>query len=292
MDSMHRTRDIISALVTETDARLDQQPTLADLSRQSGFSPFHLHRRFTTVRGETPKQHILRVRLERAAYLAAVTDDSITRIALEVGFHSHETFTRAFRRRFHMSPIAYRRAAQLAQRERLQRGTAFVGDGFRLSPVKAVLLPAARLLCSRHTGAYADVRMSPFAEDDQIWNPLLRWAHSEAIAHERTAWAICLDDPTVTPGPHQRLDACLPLLGASVFETAFDIRTFGGGSYAGIEHVGHYDTIIEAYRAVADWIRASKTHTFGAGPPVQIFRHVDRSPDRHRTEVFLPLRRR
>jgi AraC family transcriptional regulator len=289
---MPKARDAIDALVTEIGAQMDQQPTLTDLSRRSAYSPFHFHRRFTAVLGETPKQHILRVRLERAAYLAAVTEESILRIALDVGFRSHATFTRAFRRRFRTSPVEYRAAARAAQRERLQLPVSCAGDVGRLSPVKLVVLPPARLLCSRHTGPYADVRMSPFHDDDQIWNPMLDWARSEDLACERTAWVMCLDDPTVTAEPQQRLDACIPLLGASKHHARFAVREFSGGGYAGVEHVGHYDTIIQAYRAVADWIRRSNAQSFGAGPPVQIFRHVDRDPGHHRTEVFLPIRRR
>ncbi len=285
-------RDTIDTLVHEIGERLDEHPTLADLSRRSGYSPFHLHRHFTEIVGETPKQHILRIRMERAAYLAAITDESILRIALDVGFQSHATFTRAFRRHFHCSPVEYRAAARRAQHERLHRNATFTGDGCRLTAVQPVVLPPTRLLAARHTGAYADVRMAPFHADDKIWNPLVDWAQSELVPYERTAWVMCLDDPTVTEGPQQRLDACIPLLAASTPPGRFAIREFAGGWYAGVEHVGPYDTIIQAYRHAADWIRRSDTHTFDLGPPVQIFRHVDRHPDQHRTEVFMPLRRR
>lgn len=289
---MPRVRETVHALVAEIDAELDEQPTLADLSHRSGCSPFHFHRSFAAVSGETPKQHILRVRLERAAYLAAITDETILRIALDVGFRSHATFTRAFRRRFGTSPVAYRTEARIAQRQRLDRDTSVNGEGYRLSTVRPVQLLPARLLSTRHTGAYADVRMAPFQEDDSLWSPLVDLARAAQVAHERTAWVICLDDPTVTAGPQQRLDACIPLLGDARPHERFTIREFSGGWYAGVEHLGHYDTIIEAYRGVADWIRRSAAHTFGTGTPVQIFRHVDRDPDCHRTEVFLPIQRR
>jgi AraC family transcriptional regulator len=286
---MSTARDKIDALVLEAGEHLDQHPTLADLSRRSGSSPFHLHRRFTAELGETPKQHVLRVRLERAAYLAAITEESILHIALEVGFRSHATFSRAFRRRFHMSPAGYRTAARSAQQERLHGAVSAADGGCRLSPVQALLLPPARLLGSRHRGAYADVRIAPFHDDDHLWSPLVEWARSEGVAHERTAWVMCLDNPEVTAGPQQRLDACIPLLGTPERQGPFAIREFSGGWYAGIEHVGHHDTVIQAYRAAADWVRCSRTHTLGTGTPVQIFRHVDRNPDHHRTEVFLPI---
>lgn len=287
------TRDRVHALVMEAGEDLHQQPSLADLSRRSGCSPFHLHRSFTAVLGETPKQHVLRIRLKRAAYLAAITDENILQIAFDVGFRSHATFTRAFRRRFRMSPVEYRTEARSAQGARLhQQLSSLTGDGCQLSSVQPIVLPPARLLCARHTGAYADVRMSPFHDDDRIWSPLVEWAQSVRIPFERTAWAVCLDDPTVTAGPQQRLDACIPLLGHARCQRGFVIREFAGGWYAGIEHVGPYDTIIQAYRTAADWVRGSTSHTLGTSPPIQIFRHVDRSQHNHRTEVFLPICRR
>lgn len=289
---MTGTRDDFDAIVREMGEQLDQHATLAELSRRSGWSPFHFHRSFTATVGETPKQLSLRIRLERAAYLVAVSDVGILRIALDVGFRSHETFTRAFRRRFGVAPTTYRTAARAAQRERLQRNASFTGDGCLLSTVLPVVLPPASLLCFRHTGAYADVRMAPFHDDDPLWTPLLRWAQSARVAHERAAWVMCLDDPTVTAGPQQRLDACIPLLERADDTGPFTVREFPGGRYAGVEHVGQHTTIIQAYRHVADWIRRSKTHTFGEGTPVQIFRHVDRDPEQHRTEVFLPIVRR
>ncbi len=285
-------RKEVDALVRELGEHTDEQPTLADLSRRTGYSPFHLHRQFTAVLGETPKQYVLRVRLERAAYLAAITNASFLSIALDVGFRSHATFTRAFRRRFARSPAEYRSAARTAQRARLARDSSVGGDGCRLSRVRAVRLAPAQLLASRHVGAYAHVRMAPFTDEDHLWRPLVEFARSMQLAHERTAWVMCLDDPTVTAGPQQRLDACIPVLGRTPQADPFALRAFAGGWYAGVEHVGHYDTIIQAYTSAADWVRRSKAYTFGTGTPVQVFRHVDPDPERHRTEVFLPIRRR
>ncbi|MES3033494.1 MAG: AraC family transcriptional regulator [Gemmatimonadota bacterium] len=289
---MPASRGDIHALVMEMGEHLEHQPTLADLSRRSAMSPFHFHRAFTAVVGETPKQHVLRVRLERAAYLIAISDASILRIALDVGFRSHETFTRAFRQRFDDSPAGYRKAARIAQSARLHSNAAFAGAGCQLSAVGPFLLPPTRLLCARYTGPYAQMPVPPFHEADQRWRPLADWARAKRMAHERTAWVMCLDDPTVTDGPQQRLDAGIPVMSAASSHERFAVREFMGGWYAGVEHVGPHDSIIQAYRHAADWVRRSESHTFGTGPPVQIFRYLDADPQRHRTEVFLPIRRR
>ncbi len=87
---------------------LDEDVSLAALSRQTGLSAFHLQRVFSATIGETPKQLTLRLRLEHAATLLLTSGDSVLDVALSCGFQSHEVLIRAFRRRFGITPSAYR----------------------------------------------------------------------------------------------------------------------------------------------------------------------------------------
>src|SRR5215471_1184900 len=108
-------------------ARLDDDVSLKTLARRAGLSPFHLQRVFSNEVGETPKQLTLRLRLSRAAVLLLTTSDSILDVALACGFQSHEVFTRAFRKRFGMTPRAYRErgfAQVVDQRQAREHGAA------------------------------------------------------------------------------------------------------------------------------------------------------------------------
>jgi len=100
-------REILQ-LVHDVHRQLDGHVSLARLAARAGWSPFHFHRAFRAVTGETPKQYVLRLRLERAAARLLTDDSSIATIAAGVGFASHEVFTRAFRRHFHCTPATYR----------------------------------------------------------------------------------------------------------------------------------------------------------------------------------------
>ena len=91
------------------EERLEEPVTLACIARVAGLSPHHFHRVFRAVVGENPKAHLRRLRLERAAYRLKVSSDTVLDIALESGFTTPETFTRAFVRRFELSPSEYRR---------------------------------------------------------------------------------------------------------------------------------------------------------------------------------------
>lgn len=287
---MGRSIGEVTPLLIEMHEGLDGDLSLASLADRSGYSPFHFHRLFSEAVGETPKRHLDRLRLERAAYLVAVTDQRFLEIALDLGFNSHETFTRAFRRAWGYSPREYRILAKRYQAERLAANGDFRGDGCVLSEVRFVTLPSRRLLAVRRMGAYLDYSSPPFSPTDTHWSRALAFARDRSLAHEPVAWAISYDDPTVTPDALQRLDACIPCEA----EGEGDVRSlaFEGGLYAGVEHHGPYPTLIQAYRHVADGIRRSDTYAFAAGPPVQIFRHQDADPARHRTEVYFPVRRR
>jgi AraC family transcriptional regulator len=95
-------------LLAHTAAHLDDDLSLAMLAEKSGLSAFYLQRIFSATVGETPKQLALRLRLARAAVMLLADDESILNVALACGFQSHENFIRGFRRRFGMTPSAYR----------------------------------------------------------------------------------------------------------------------------------------------------------------------------------------
>jgi AraC family transcriptional regulator len=60
------------------------------------------------VLGETPGTHQRRLRLDRGAWLLLTSRATVLDVALETGFENHETFTRAFRARFGITPSAFR----------------------------------------------------------------------------------------------------------------------------------------------------------------------------------------
>ena len=74
-------------------AHLDGELTVETVSRSALFSPFHFHRLFTAMTGETLYDHIRRLRLEKAA--GTLLNDparSVTDIALDCGFGSSAAF--------------------------------------------------------------------------------------------------------------------------------------------------------------------------------------------------------
>ena len=82
-------------------------------------------------------------------------------------------------------------------------------------------LPQTPLLAVRRLGSYSSLP-DPSFSDDSLWHALAAHARGERVSFTPEPWVISYDDPTVTPGPAQRLDACLPV--ARQVEGRGDIR--------------------------------------------------------------------
>lgn len=87
--------------------RLADPPTLEELGRLVGCSPFHLSRQFSAVTGLTIQQYLRQTRLERAADLLRGGRHNVTEAALAVGYNSLSHFTVAFRDAFGCCPGLY-----------------------------------------------------------------------------------------------------------------------------------------------------------------------------------------
>ena len=90
-----------------------QPVSIRDIAREVQVSPFHFIRRFEAVFGLTPHQYRIRSRLDRAKFLLARGEQSVTEVCVEVGFSSLGSFSDLFTRRVGTTPSAYQRHARV-----------------------------------------------------------------------------------------------------------------------------------------------------------------------------------
>jgi len=88
---------------------------LEKLAGISGYSQFHFHRIMRAYLGESLGSFMLRIRLDNAAFHLRTTDRSIQEIAWDNGYEAASSFTKAFRKRFGMSPEIFRSEKCFAQ---------------------------------------------------------------------------------------------------------------------------------------------------------------------------------
>ncbi|MDF2629079.1 MAG: transcriptional regulator, AraC family [Symbiobacteriaceae bacterium] len=101
--------DPIRTALHYIEAHLLDEIGFVDVARAVAFSPFHFHRLFQGVMGETITDHIRKRRLDGAAQQLVRTDRRILDIAVTYRFESQASFTKAFRRAYGVAPGAYRR---------------------------------------------------------------------------------------------------------------------------------------------------------------------------------------
>lgn len=86
-----------------------QSPDLRIAASAAGYSPYHYHRLFKELFGETPWEYVSRLRFEEAKRLLCLSSLSVSDICLDVGYESLASFSLAFSDRFGYPPTQFRR---------------------------------------------------------------------------------------------------------------------------------------------------------------------------------------
>jgi AraC family transcriptional regulator len=290
-------------LLRDISDRLDDDVSLGALSRRAGWSPFHLHRSFHEHTGETTKQYVLRLRLERAAALLASSTQSLQAIAQATGFRSQEVFTRAFRRRYGRTPSSCRKrilnAAHPPDRRTHATLLTTVGPCIGLYHRSSAHIPSApmpTLSISRR-----DVPEQPilFVRSRIARHDIARTigeSLGQTFSHAIATSVVIAGRPFaryVSTGPGLlTIDVGVPIAAAYAGAGEIQAGTLQGGPAAVALHGGQYDTLSESYAAMERWIDANGFTTGGA--PWELYlndpaEHPD--PAEWRTEIYWPLQK-
>ncbi|MCC0025166.1 MAG: helix-turn-helix domain-containing protein [Hyphomicrobiaceae bacterium] len=266
--------------------------SLEALANEYGLSPSHFQRVFTEAVGESPRAHVERLRLERAAWRLFISDEPIIDIAFDVGFRSPETFSRAFKRKFGKTPSDYRKSMIRRTGEQPEIGPLDQQLGCRLSEVTFLTLKPMNCIGLRRFGPYSDYsNLPPFGPTNQHYPRILERLETRNIAHRKLAITIPYDNPLITPDHLQQADACLQILEEAPADREFRRVDLPGGLYAAIEHRGPYETLIHGYTAVGMRMSNSTRYRLRPAPPLQFFRETspDGDPMKHLTEIYFPV---
>lgn len=86
------------------EANLEHELSLRDIAKETGIGQWHFQRIFKALTNETLKTYIRSRRLGIALERLITTEQRIIEIAISAGFESQESFTRAFKKAFDMTP--------------------------------------------------------------------------------------------------------------------------------------------------------------------------------------------
>src|SRR6186713_1531115 len=127
----------IQRVVDYLAEHLDDSLTLEAIARVAYFSPYHFHRIYRGLRGETVNDTVRRLRLQRSAIDLLDRDLGIDRVATRAGYSSQAAFTRAFRAEYGEPPARYRGARRIVELDQATNPT--------LYRVESIVLPKLRV---------------------------------------------------------------------------------------------------------------------------------------------------
>jgi AraC family transcriptional regulator len=284
-------RACIELVTTYIQSHIDDELELERLANLAGFSPFHFHRIFAALMGETVAEYVRRLRLGAAVQRLLQSNESITEIALAVGYETPAAFTKAFRKRFGIAPITLRtmdRAAAYALL--LEQPTAKTAKVRKITS-EIRTLPDLRVLYARGRGLI-DYQYHQAA--NAAFTDLMRFVCQHDLMDKFTArLGITPDDYSVIPHEQCRFDAGVVLKEGVVVEPQgpVAIQVLPKGRWAVFQHKGSYDTLWQSWNvAYRDWLPRSGEIPRDV-PPMEVYLNNmrDTPPAQLRTEILIPI---
>ncbi|OMH36193.1 GyrI-like domain-containing protein [Motiliproteus sp. MSK22-1] len=280
---------------------LDEPLQLNTLAEVACFSPYHFHRLFKGMTGESLQQHIRRLRMERAAWRLRLGDQSIIRIAHDAGYASDVAFSRAFKSLCGLSPAVFRAnqrapfpllspiAIRYSETERLKEVEFFHSKEMSMKVVIKEM-PEVKVAYVRHVG--------PYAECGKAWEKLFCFLGPQGVlGGQAKILGLSHDDPEVTPAQEIRYDACVTLEDGIELkeegrkEAGVGVKMVDGGEYAVTTHFGPYDTLAVTYaKFFGEWL-SSSDRSPADRPCFEIYLNDPEStaPEDLVTDIYMPL---
>jgi len=102
---------VIKGLVDHIEENVAEEINIIDLAKSSQMSPWHFQRLFSSMIGDSLGGYVRGRRLSIAAQMLLNTEFRMIDIAFHVGFQSHESFSRAFKSYFQVSPKEFKKSS-------------------------------------------------------------------------------------------------------------------------------------------------------------------------------------
>ena len=299
----------VNRVIDHIRRHLAKELSLSTLARVAAFSPFHFHRVFGAITGETLFGFIHRLRIEKAAgALLNRPDQSVLEIALDHGFASAATFARAFKTRFGMSATEWRadgagrwRARHRPERnlgKQLRKAGKARGRGRPHSggrrieepsmSIRVRELPPYHVAYMRYVGPYGAHGIP------ELWTRFDKWMETRGLGPEaRVTLGVGYDDPRITAAEKCRYDACVVVPADFLLDRRVNVMDLPGGPCAVATFTGTADEITDAWDHVfTAWLPASAWQPDDR-PCVEVYRGnptVAAKVGLFRCELCLPVR--
>lgn len=206
-------RKRIEQVIEHINNDLDQSLPLDKLAEIACFSPYHFHRIFVAIVGETVNNFTNRMRLEKGVRLLKFSKASVLSIALDTGFSSSATFSRSFKQYYGLSPIEFRKVGHL-QNSKIGKklhpinsylATMNTAEDLTSYCIELKTLPKRRVAFIRVMNSYRQKVVL------KAYEQMINWAKEIGIYDSESIFGMSLDDLMITPKSKYRYDVCITI---------------------------------------------------------------------------------
>ncbi|QPF72120.1 AraC family transcriptional regulator [Roseateles sp. DAIF2] len=258
---------------------LAEEISLERLAEVAHLSPYHWHRVYHALQGETIAQTLRRLRLQRGSAYLANTGLAVAEIARRCGYPNAQSFTRAFRGAFGCGPSEYRaRGSHVAFRS---GGSAPLEAGYQ---VELRRVPALVLAGLPHRGSYMGV--------GKAFELAYAKLAAVGLARPDSRWlAVYLDDPAAVPEAQLASRAGLVVPADAEPPPPLQRWELGDCECAVLRHRGPYATMRAAYQWLyGHWLVQSGREAADAPVFEEYLNHPRMTaPAELLTDIYLPL---
>lgn len=258
---------------------LDEDIDLNRLADIACLSPYHWHRVYRGIKGESITQTVKRLRLHRAAGQLSNTSMPISEIAARSGYSAVSAFSRAFSAVYQMPPAKYRERGFLSQsNQHVTNGEENMYD------VRIVEVPKRVLVGLFHQGSYFEI--------GKAFERLAIYAAQHGIDGGNSRMnGIYFDDPDIVPTHDLTSFAGWVEAQPTEVEAPFERVEFNGGRFAVLAFEGAYSELNKAYRWLyGPWLEGAEVELRDV-PCMEEYLNDPRSvaPHQLRTDIYLPI---
>lgn len=108
--------DQLAKVIEYLHQNLTEGLSSKELATMACLSVSQFERRFREACGISPRQYVVRLRVDSAARLLISSELTVSEIAQECGFHDHAHLSRSFRKIMRQTPTAYRSSHRLVRK--------------------------------------------------------------------------------------------------------------------------------------------------------------------------------
>ncbi len=261
------------------------RPSLDELAKVAAISPYHFHRVWRLMTGETVYESLQRVQMGHA--LTAMKDErtQVVEAAEAAGFASGQSFARSLKAFAGASASELRSdpTKMAAFAARVERGLRTDADEARAMDVRIVELEPLKIVAMRNVGAYESL----FNGYGALFELVAAWAGPEAVRGIHGVW---LDDPATSPPEAFRFDCAFAVAHEGTPPAGARWEDAPVGPCLCMRHVGDYGKLLDAI----DWLYGAALEAGLELRDAPLFTHYIDDPETTpeadcRTDIYLPI---